>query len=120
RHESEDDNPISDNTATSGTMGDRRDPEDNIPAPEDAHPIKIYEFKTSTLTRTNVRTWKSDVREFCQMQGYWKVVEQTLKLLESADKLKKLLGNPKWASQDATARIYVKINISEEDKTSVR
>jgi len=28
--------------------------EDEIPAPEDAHPVKIYEFKTSILTRINV------------------------------------------------------------------
>ena len=66
-----------------------------------------------------MRTWKSDVTEFCQTQGCWKVVEQTLKLLDSADRLKKLLENLKWASQDVTARIYIKKNICEEDKTSV-
>jgi len=49
------------------TMGDSTQPADgDIPAPEDANPVKIHEFKMSTLTRVNIQTWKSNVREFCQ------------------------------------------------------
>jgi hypothetical protein len=42
-----------------------------------------------------------------------------LRFLDSADKLRRLLENSKWASQDVTARIYIKINISNKDKTLV-
>jgi hypothetical protein len=80
------------------TMGNSTQPADgDIPAPEDANPVKIYEFKTSTLTRVNIWTWKSNIREFYQTQGCWKVVKQTLRFLDSANKLRRLLENSKWA-----------------------
>jgi hypothetical protein len=81
------------------TMGDSTRPADgDIPALEDVNLVKIHEFKTSTLTRVNIRTWKLNVREFCQTQGCWKVVKQMLRFLDSADKLRRLLENSKWAS----------------------
>jgi hypothetical protein len=91
----------------------------DIPALVDANPIKIFEFKTSTLTRINIQIWKLNVREFYQTQGYWKVVKQTLRFLDSANMLRRLLENPKWSLQDITTRIYIKMNISDKDKTSV-
>jgi hypothetical protein len=63
---------------------------------------------------------ESDVQEFCESQGVWEVVEQTLKRQGKPAELKELPDKPLWASQDATARIYIKGNIQQEDKASVR
>lgn len=75
---------------------------------------------SANLTKTNVTTWKSDVREFCQIQGVWEVVEQTLRRQNKPEELQKLLDQPLWASQDATARYYIMKSIKEEDMTAVR
>jgi hypothetical protein len=82
-----------------------------IPKPKEANPIKLIQFDIPNLTKQNVRTWKSDVREFCEIQGVWEVVEQTLKRQDKLEELLELLKEPLWASQDATARYYIKKNI---------
>ncbi|KAI9034788.1 uncharacterized protein KD926_005579 [Aspergillus affinis] len=91
-----------------------------IPEPKEAKPIKLLPFDIPNLTKQNVRTWKSDVQEFCESQGVWEVVEQTLKRQDKPGELQNLLDKPLWASQDATARIYIKRNIQQEDKAAVR
>jgi adenylate kinase family enzyme len=91
-----------------------------VPEPKEAKPIKLSPFDIPNLTKQNVRTWKSDVQEFCESQGVWEVVEQTLERQDKPEELKKLLDKPLWASQDATARIYIKRNIQQEDKALVR
>src|SRR5215469_12568460 len=91
-----------------------------IPAAKEAKPTKLVQFDIPNLTKQNVRTWKEDVEEFCETQGVWTVVEETLRRQDNPEKLRKLLANPVWASQDATARYYIKRNIEPEDKTSVR
>ena len=82
--------------------------------------IRVPKYLFGSYYMNSNTPLKSNVREFYQTQGYWKVVKQTLRFLDSADKLRRLLENSKWASQDATTRIYIKINISDEDKTSVQ
>src|SRR5215469_662207 len=91
-----------------------------IPAAKEAKPIKLVQFDIPNLTKQNVRTWKSDVEEFCETQGVWEVVQQTLDRQDKPEELRALLADPLWASQDATARYYIKKNIQPEDKTSVR
>ena len=92
----------------------------DVPAAKEAKPIKLVQFDIPNLTKQNVRTWKEEVEEFCETQGVWRVVEETLKRQNKPEKLRKLLENPVWAAQDATARYYIKRNIEQEDKTSVR
>jgi hypothetical protein len=46
-----------------------------IPKPKEANPIKLVQFNIPNLTKQNIRTWKSDIREFCEIQGVWEVVE---------------------------------------------
>jgi transposase InsO family protein len=92
----------------------------SIPEPKEAKPMKLVQFDIPNLTKQNVRTWKSDVQEFCEIQGVWEVVVQTLRRQEKPEELQQLLEKPMWASQDATARYYIKKNIQQEDKTSVR
>ncbi|KAJ5100741.1 hypothetical protein N7456_006995 [Penicillium angulare] len=88
--------------------------------PEEIKPVKLLDFKTSILARENVRTWRSDVEEFCQIQGVWKAVQKTLELQDKPEELARLLANQKWASLDATAKYYIKQNLKQEDKTTVR
>jgi hypothetical protein len=92
----------------------------SIPQAQEAKPIRLVQFDIPNLTKQNVRTWKSDVKEFCETQGVWKVVQETLKRQGNPEELRRILDNPIWASQDATARLYIKRNIQLEDKTSVR
>lgn len=46
-----------------------------IPEAKEAKPTKLVQFDIPNLTKQNVRTWKSDVQEFCETQGVWEVVE---------------------------------------------
>jgi transposase InsO family protein len=91
-----------------------------IPKAKEAKPTKLIPFKITELAKRNVRTWKSDVQEFCETQGVWDVVEQTLARQDKGEELKSLLEDSIWSSQDAIARYYIKQNISAEDKASVR
>src|SRR5215469_2409972 len=92
----------------------------DAPEAKEVKPTKLVQFEIPNLTKQNVRTWKEEVEEFCETQGVWRVVEETLKRQNKPEKLRKLLENPVWAAQDATARYYIKRNIEQEDKTSVR
>jgi hypothetical protein len=58
-----------------------------IPKPKEAKPIKLVQFKIPNLIKQNIRTWKSDVREFCKIQGVWEVVEQTLQRQNKPEEL---------------------------------
>jgi hypothetical protein len=91
-----------------------------IPASTEAKPIKLSPFDIPNLTKLNVRTWKSEVKEFCESQGVWAVVRHTSDRQDKADELKKLLEDENWATQDATARIYIKKNIDPDDKAATR
>jgi hypothetical protein len=62
-----------------------------IPKPKEANPIKLVQFDIPNLTKQNVRTWKSDVREFCEIQGVWEVVGETLSRQNKSEELRDLL-----------------------------
>jgi hypothetical protein len=59
----------------------------SIPEPKEAKPMKLVQFDIPNLTKQNVRTWKSDVQEFCEIQGVWEVVVQTLRRQEKPEEL---------------------------------
>jgi len=82
-----------------------------IPAAKETKPTKLVKFDIPNLTKQNVRTWKEDVEEFCETQGVWTVVEETLRRQDNLEELRALLADLVWASQDATARYYIKRNI---------
>jgi Domain of unknown function (DUF4219)/gag-polypeptide of LTR copia-type len=91
-----------------------------VPQSKKSDDVRLVQFNIPKLTKSNVRTWKSDVEEFCQIQGCWEIVGHTLARQDNPDALKALLEDENWAVQDAKARYYIKLNIQPEDKTSAR
>ncbi|OJD26123.1 hypothetical protein ACJ73_02494 [Blastomyces percursus] len=50
-----------------------------LPTFKKVEPQKIYPIDVHKLTRTNCRSWKTQVRDFLESQGCWQVMELTYK-----------------------------------------
>jgi hypothetical protein len=97
-----------------------RMPEIEVPASTEVKPTKFIPFNVDKLEQRNIRRWKNRIEMILESQGCWTVVEHTYNWRNDGPKIKKLMEDQGWKSQDATARIYILQSLKPEDETSVQ